>query len=337
MSLDDLNSATDVAAEATPIVETAAPEPVERDARADMEKLWDKMNQAREADGKFSSPEKVEAPKSEAVTQPQASPAPVGEAPKPPVSWPKDKTEAWNTLTPEVRDFILKRESEFEKGFQSKAEKYKPYDALIDELEQRRPQLAAMGIAEPHQHYRALAAVEEAFAKDPARTIVELAKRYRVEQHIAQYYGQAGQQHPDARVQQLESTIAELSARERQREEQQQKSLVDTLSQEIEAFRNDPKNVHFDTLKADIAQLLQSGIAPNLREAYDKAAYLNPEVRKQIIEAEAKVKAEEAAKAAAEAKKKASINVRSTPAAPGKPTNMRDTMASVWDRVHDAA
>lgn len=338
MSLEDLTSAVPAAAEPTPAVETAspaapaAPAAPERSARDDMDALWDKMHQPREADGKFSPPadKLVEAQKSDATTQATASPASAGEAPKPPVSWPKDKTDAWNALTPEARDFILKRETEFERGFQGKAEKYRPYDNLIDELERRRPQLAAMGITDPHQHYRALAAVEEAFAKDPVSTLAELAKRYRVD--LGRFAGQ--QAHPDARVQELERQIAELSNRERQREEHQQQSMVDSLNREIEEFRKAPENVHFEALKQDIAQLLQSGTAGTLREAYDKAMWLNPDIRRQAIEAERKAEAERAEKAAAEARKKASLNVKSSPAAPGKPTSMRETMAAAWDRVN---
>ena len=60
-----------------------------------------------------------EAQKSDATTQATASPASAGEAPKPPVSWPKDKTDAWNAHARGAR-LHPARETEFERGFQGR-------------------------------------------------------------------------------------------------------------------------------------------------------------------------------------------------------------------------
>jgi len=85
---------------------------------------------------------------------------------------------------------------------------------------------------------------------------------------------------------------------------------------QIKTFAADPKNVHFETVKAHMAALLKGGIAKDLQDAYDQAVYANPQTRSSLLEAKTvsdneKRVAEQ--KARAEAAKRAGSSLRGAP------------------------
>lgn len=112
-----------------------------------------------------------------------------------------------------------------------------------------------------------------------------------------------------------------------------------TLNSEISRFASDPANTYFEQVRNDMAGLLQSGIASDLKDAYERAIYANPTVRAQVLakqqaDAEAKRKAESAAKAM-EAKKAAAANVVRKPALGAKKPigSMEDTIRAEAERL----
>ncbi|MGR2433573.1 hypothetical protein FDG14_24970, partial [Salmonella enterica] len=57
-----------------------------------------------------------------------------------------------------------------------------------------------------------------------------------------------------------------------------------TVMSEIEQFKSNPANVHFEAVKDDMAILLQSNRAESLQDAYDKAVWMRPDIRKSLVE-----------------------------------------------------
>lgn len=82
---------------------------------------------------------------------------------------------------------------------------------------------------------------------------------------------------------------------------------------EIEAFRADPKHPHFNDVAPRIEGLLKAGAAKDLKEAYDQAVWADPNIRQQLMSAQA----EEANKARAaeveKATKARSASLRGSP------------------------
>lgn len=349
MSFDEQTGSAPAAAE-TPAIVESAPAPVETvstpsqeaPAAPSMEEtagdVWDRLNAPRDETGKFTAkaPEKVELgdKPSEATTDTPASPAPAGEAPAAPVSWPKDKAEAWTKLDPDARDYILKREAEVAKGFQTTADKFKPFEELDRVLEPVKSRLQAEGIS-PAQAVQRLLNAQSILDRDPLTGIQWLARSYGV--NLGQLTQQPGgaeqtQQPPiDPRVETLQQRIDRLESEAQFRAKQEAENFEQSLKSDVEKFRASPEHPYFDDVKTDMAALLQAGVAADLKEAYEKAVWANPTARTKVIEDQRKADAAKAAAAAAKAKQAGSLNVRSTPANAAPSASIDETLARAWE------
>lgn len=352
MSFEDPNGAAPVVADAPAIVDSPAPAPVEtvndtpaepvRSARDTAGDVWDKLHAPRAEDGKFTAkaPDVVEpsATPSEATTDTPASPATAGEAPKPPVSWPQDKAEVWAKLDPGARDYILKREAETAKGFQASAEKYKPLEEVDRLLEPYKAKLAAEGLS-PTQGIQRLLRAQDIMESNPIQGIQWLARSYGVNLGQLTQQPQPGQeqtQQPQPIDPRVESALARVERLEREaqdRAERDSAAFEQSLKADVDKFRASSEHPYFDDVKADMAGLLTAGTAADLKDAYDKAVWVNPTVRAKVLEDQRKAEATKAAEAAAKAKQAGSLNVRSTPANAAPPKDKRETMAAAWDRA----
>jgi hypothetical protein len=352
MLVEDQDGAAPVAAEAPAIVDSPAPAPVEtvndtpaepvktaRDTAAD---VWDKLHAPRDDAGKFTpkAPDKVEPgdKPSEVTTDTPASPAPAGEAPKAPVSWPQDKAEAWTKLDPDAREFILKREAEVAKGFQTTAEKYKPLEEVDRLLEPYKAKMQAEGLS-PAQGIQRLLRAQDIMERNPIEGINWLARSYGVNlgQLTQQQPGQEQTTQPlnDPRVETLQQRIDRLEAEAQTRAKQEADTFEQSLKSEVDKFRASPEHPHFKDVKDDMAALLSAGVVADLKEAYEKAVWANPTARTKVLEDQRKAEATKAADAAAKAKQAGSLNVRSTPANAAPPKNARETMAQAWDAAQN--
>lgn len=349
MSFEDQNGAASVAAEAPAVVESApapvdntpppaAPEAPVRSIEDTAGEVWDRLHAPRDETGKFASkaPEQVEpdAKPSDATTDTPASPAPAGEAPKPPVSWPQDKAEAWSKLDPDARDYILKREAEVAKGFQTTAEKYKPLEEVDRLLEPYKAKLEAEGLS-PAQGIQRLLRAQDIMETKPLEGIMWLARSYGVTlgQLAAQPAGQEQTQQPpiDPRVETLQQRLDRLESDAQTRAKQEAETFEQSLKSEVEKFRASPEHPYFEDVKTDMGSLLAAGVVADLSEAYEKAVWANPATRSKVMEDQRKAEASKAAEAAAKAKAAGSLNVRSTPANSAPPKSIDETLSRAYD------
>ena len=327
MDLDQENGAAPAAAEAlsavppTPTPPEPAPAAPEPSVDDTLKSVWDKLNPARDDAGKFASKDA----KPEDATA-SASPAPAGEAPKPPVSWPKEQADLWAKLDQPARDYILRRESEFEKGLSSKAEKIKPYEELDRVLEPWREKWALEG-ATPAVKVQQLLAAQAYLDRSPAEGIAWLANSYGIDlRQLAGAGSQAQPQNSDPEVAQLKAKIAQLENFATTQQQREHQAFMSSVQSEIDAFEKSGKAPHFQALKKEIAGLLQSGVATSLADAYERAVWLNAETRAKAIEEQRIADAKKASEQAEAAKRAAGINVRGTPAAAGPRKTMDDTL-----------
>jgi len=74
----------------------------------------------------------------------------------------------------------------------------------------------------------------------------------------------------------------------------QQKSRMQQVQNQIAEFQaakdeaGNPVHPHFETVQNEMARLIQAGVAGDLKDAYDKAVWANPDLRAQQLEAERK-------------------------------------------------
>lgn len=231
---------------------------------------------------------------------------------QPPKTWRPEAAAKFATLPPEVQQEVLKREEDIFKGLES----YKA-DASIGK--------ALKGVVQPYLQ------VFQAQGVDPMQQVTGLMRAHvalstgspeqkqQFFQHLAKEYGvDLGTEAPyvDPQVAGLQKQLSDLQSRLNGREQHEANEARSKLQAEIDSFASDPAHQYFDEVANDIAGLLRSGAAKDLKEAYDKAIWANPITRAKeqarlTAEAEAKAKAE-AAERAKQARKATGANVKSS-------------------------
>ena len=196
---------------------------------------------------------------------------------------------------------------------------------------------------------------DQALARDPVGFIRQIADHYKIDTaslfdpfalpssdpQSLQVNNQlnAAWQEIDNLKRQLEDTRYRVEGREAQ-EYQARQSEYEGVVSVFGADKPDFSSL-VDDIEINISQIKRSkpGLSPKeiLQEAYDRARWSNPATRQQLIaEQSAKSEAarlEEAKKAAANAKRAASINVNGS--VPGRnQASMDDDLRSIWRRAN---
>jgi hypothetical protein len=236
----------------------------------------------RDETGKFAAAEtsdkvkEVKEPvaKEPPLELPAKQPAEVSAAPSfvpAPNSWSNPAKAKWAAVDPDIRAEILKRETDIARGM-SKVDEER---AFAKEMQR---------VIAPYE-----AAIRAAGTTPQQAVQSVMNTAYILQTADAAPKAQAMQQ----RIAQLEGTTQQQTQLQRQAEEQHVMGL-------IEAFGRDPKNKYFHAVQADMGQLIGSGYAGTLDEAYEAAIWARPDIRAQQLadqQQEAKAKQEAAAKA----------------------------------------
>lgn len=289
---------------------------------------------ARDGKGKFKARAEPPAEPEAAV---EVEPALTQDIPPPPNSWRKEVAAQWGALPPEVRAEVERREADFHRGI----EQYKEAAAF--------GQAARQMIAPYEATIRSLGltpdrAVGELLAADHRLRFGQPAEKLAYFSQLAQHYGidlnQVTQQEPaaplDPQVATLQQQVQALGAYLQQQQMMGQQQERASLDSEISRFAADPAHGHFETVRNDMAALIQAGLASTLEEAYERAIYANPATRAAVLEQQAKAQREEAAKKAQAARAAASVNVRSRASVPAEMTGngtMEDTIRQTFRRL----
>lgn len=320
---------------------------------------------ARDEQGRFAAKEAKDA--SDAAqnsTAPDATGSETGIAVtrKPPASMSPELQSHWETFDPAIQDWLLKRETEYSKGIEERSTKLKTYEQQLAERDELQKVLApysqkwALNGWQTHERIQRLLAAQDMLDKTPAEGLRWLAEQYRLTP--AQIFtaaqnqanGQQQQQiHPLiaaelAKLQKSQADIAREQAEWKAARENEQQAAV---SNEIESFKADPANKHFEAVKARMSKLISEGDATTIKDAYEQAIWQEPSIRQQLldeqIEARAKVAGNgqdpaEAAKAKARAEaakraKNAALSVTGAPSGgPSKhlPATLEEQIAANW-------
>ena len=304
---------------ASPAADVSADKPVDR---------------PRDEVGRFAA--KVEAP------EPQVDAA-VVEAPvrKPPSSWKPEAQTAWakadkgEPLTAEeVRLLALeaeRREGDFHKGvqeFKTHSERARAYDAVVTPY---RDYLQTLGVDAPTAINALLNADKTLRTGNPQEKAAYFAR-------LAQEYGiDIGQvQNPtpvDPQTQYLMQKLHNLEQQHKMWESDIQRQQREQAESEIRAFGEG--KTHLDAVRGDMADLLSTGKAKTLNDAYDMAVWMRPDIRQTLIEqqrADAQRKAAEQAQA--QRARTAAVSVKgSSPSSGGASApsgSLRDQLAAAF-------
>lgn len=292
-----------------------APETPELDRRAVLEQGFEAAEKGepiepvgRDPKGRFArQPEPQE---------PEAEP-PVWK--RPPASWKKDYHEVWAKADPRMQEYAWQREEQMRAGVEPLLTKAQFADQMNEALQPYMETIRGLGMT-PDKAVAALMQADHTLRNSDPQTKLQYF------QQLAQSYGinlgavpqtQSGQ--VDPMVYQLQNELNKVRGEVMGWKQQQEMAENQTLLNEISQFSQ--KAEHFEEVRPAMIQLLQSGIAQTLDEAYDKAVRLNPDLFEQVSKAkQAELVARQAKEAnkAAKAARAAAVSVRS--ATPGANT-----------------
>lgn len=237
---------------------------------------------------------------------------------KPPQSWNAAERAHWEKIPAEVQAVITRREEEAHRGITKLGQDAAFGQKLRDVINPYLPIIRAEGGDEAgavRDLLQTAYVLRTANAEQKVQLFQQLAGQFGVDLSAA---AQAAPQ-VDPRVQQLEREIAQLKGHLVADQQQQHQQIESTAQQMIDAFAADPKNEFYEEVKPLMGQLLVSGRASTMQDAYDQACWATASVRSTLMQrqqAEAEAKRVAEAKAKADAKRRAGGSVSGSPAAP---------------------
>ena len=306
----------------------------------------------------------------EPVVQPEASTEPVQEeldlgTPKPetpepevkpevkvetaPQSWKATAKTKWDTLDPEIRQEVIRREKQTTQVLNETAQARQ----LAQQFNQAvQPYMARLASVNAHP----IAAFQELLKSDHILSTAPKAQRAQLMAKLIQDYdidlplldtvlsGKPIADPVDSRVEQLlQQRLApfqQLLAQQQQREQQENAQLAHT----VETMATDPKYPYFARVRGDMADIIElmtkRNVPITIEQAYNKAIQLDPEISAEVAARSVTSKANETAaraNAIAQRAKKASVSVGGAPSGGllGSPTgnSRRDTIMAAFDAI----
>lgn len=189
--------------------------------------------------------------------------------------------QAWDALPEHVKADIAKRETDFETGFK----RFEGLGRFAHEAEKNGTTL--------QNAVSDYVAVETELRKDPVGGVEFLFKKMGLnplgvlKAWLSRYAPAQGGDGQPAPQPQIDPNAIVGRAMDAVRAEFQQRDFNSQLAaygKEIETFSADPANRFFSNVRQDMSLLVQAGKAEDLRQAYDAACWLHPEIRAILIE-----------------------------------------------------
>lgn len=257
---------------------------------------------------------------------------------KAPAQWKPQVREKWNALPREVQEEVLRRESDNMRLIGSVGPKIRLADEVQGYIAPFQARLDAAGVA------------PQAFLGDVFSSIRTLAEgspeqRATVVANMVHAYGVDLKTLDAILTQRLNlppevMQAQELAVRARQvldgNARQAEQQTAAEAERAIAAFVADPKHEFIADVRELMADLIDSGRAKTLEDAYSAAIWANPDTRKILLQREAQSLAATKNTRAAVARR-ASSSVRGSPAVPGTAAaahesgSLRDAIAAAFD------
>lgn len=321
----------------------------ERTAETGVDTAAADAQRTRDEQGRFAARQAAEA----APVAAEASPVAAEPAKPALTTWRKEylpiqqKLESGLALLPEeakkLAEYNVQREREYATGIASHRAEAQHAKSLTDVVQEFMPQLqqANMNPADWIQRMgRTHCAIVAGTPEQKLQIFSQLAASYGVPMGaIQQANGQGVDQTTLQLMQQMDEMRNSIQGVSFWREQQE----MDGINKELARFADASKYPHFEQVRGDMAQLLETGVAKDLDTAYSKAVRLNDDAwnAEQQRQTAAAATSQTANKAAAAAKaRQASGSVRSgasavtTRAAPSN--DIRESLESAFEQ-HTAA
>lgn len=328
-SFDKVEAAAEApAVEAAPVAE-AAPEP-------------EKAERVRDEQGKFAAKEVVKEQVAEVKADaPQAEDKPANMRP---TTWKKEYLPIWDKLstgtplTPgesaKLAAYSQQRENEYKTGVSTYKAEAQQAKALQDAIAPFVPDLQAQNI-QPNQFIQNLGNAHMMLVKgSPEQKLsvfTRLAHEYGVP--IAAIANQSQGQAVDQTTMQLMSELQALKSQVSGVAGWKEQLEVQQIQSAISEYQNAEKYPYFEMVRGNMAQLLESGQAQDLKEAYEKATEPFENLFNQRLEQVKATQAHATQDAVKQAKAKAVSTKSATPSGAVVTTSTKDRRALLSEAV----
>jgi hypothetical protein len=255
-------------------------------------------------------------------TQPEPDLEPPAEPPvweRPPASWKKDYHEAWTTADPKLKEYAWKREEEMKAGVQPLLSKAQFADQMQQAIEPYMQNIRGLGIEAP-QAVKALMEADNVLRhgspQQKQQYFAQLAQQYGINM------GDVQMQPTDPNFFAIQNELAQVRGEVLNWKQAQETAQNQALLQEINQFQT--KAEYFEEARPTMIQLLNSGVAQDLQDAYEKAIRLDNDLftkHQQASQGQADAAKREASNKAAKAARAAAVSVKSS--TPGAATNTK--------------
>lgn len=263
-----------------------------------------------------------EAPVEAVRTQEQPDLEPPAEPPvweRPPASWKKDYHEAWTTADPKLKEYAWKREEEMRAGVQPLLTKAQYADQMQQAIEPYMNNIRGLGIEAP-QAVKALMEADNVLRHGSPQQkqayFAQLAQQYGINMGDVQI------QPTDPNFYAIQNELAQVRGEVLNWKQAQENAQNEALLSEINQFQS--KAEYFEEARPTMIQLLNSGVAKDLDDAYQKAIRLDNDLftkHQQASQGQADAAKREASNRAAKAARAAAVSVKSS--TPGAATSTK--------------
>lgn len=289
-----------------------------------------KTTRPRDGSGRFAKADKIA--NTEVSEETEEEPQEQPQVRSRPSSWKKDYEEDWGKIDPRVQEYILQREADFAKGVSTYKNQWDTAAPIMDAIGQFAPILQQNNV-DPAQWITNLGTAHQTLVygspEQKLQMFAQLANDYGV--NLSALTGEQGY---DPQFSTLASELSQIKNQWQQFQQMQEKQEQTMLQSEIEEFKQGKP--YFEDVRETMAGLLQSGVANDLQDAYDKAIRLNDGVFQQVQAEQAKKAEADRQAKLAEARAKALSPKSTTPTAStssgGKGNSLRDALAESLDK-----
>jgi len=286
-------------------------------------------------------------PKAPVSTQqtPEVPPKPAAptapEVLKAPSQWKPAVREQWNKIPRPVQEEILRREADNMRLIGAVGPKIRMADDVVQHLSPYAERLQANGVP-PQQFvndiFETVRGLSYGNHQEKAEIVANIIQAYGVDLNTLDAMLSSRIRMPPE-VAQARYATAQARAviqNNQQWNNQQQEHMMNLEAEKhVAAFGADPKHEFLDDVRDFMADLIESGKAENLEDAYASAVWANPDTRKILLQREAQARIS-GKTARAVAARRASSSISGSPAVQGaamggRNLSLRDTIEAAID------
>jgi len=347
-----------------PVDDSPADEALQDEAPTETEDTTrtDETGRIRDEKGRFAAKEKevgeVGSPEAEVQPEPVAETQPEPEAPADPTlanapgTWTPEAKSLWKDVSPRIKQEILKRESDMVRGVQNlnqaaafgnrMNQAVQPYMPLINSKNST-PEKTVQGML--NVAYQ----LEQGTPHDKVQMLMSMAQDRGVLNELVARCQQNGQNvQQSTQLDPLRQDVAQLKQMIEQRDVAEQQTATTQAVTSMTEFANEVgddgvlSHPYFQNVRQEMAHFLRNGLVSTFQDAYDRATWANPEIRK-ILQSQqvssVQTEQQEAAKARADKARKAqTVNLSKSGThdadTPDGPTGtVEDTMKETMNNI----